>query len=117
MNVLPVTNICFLNDLNAALSEVYRVLEPFGYIIIGFVNSESRLGKRYIKMKDSNVFYRQARFFSIDEVKILLEKSGFKKFIYAQTIFHDPERMKKQDPVKPGHDQGSFIVVRGVKSI
>jgi len=114
-HVLLVTTICFLKDLKATLSEVHRVLQPSGHIIIGFVNRESRVGKKYLEMKDSNVFYRQARFFSIDEIKEQLELSGFREFIYSQTIFQDPEKMNKPDPVRSGYDQGSFVVIRGQK--
>jgi SAM-dependent methyltransferase len=114
-HVLLVTTICFLKDLKATLSEVHRVLQPSGHIIIGFVNRESRLGKKYLQIKDSNVFYRQATFFSIDEVKEQLKLSGFVQFIYSQTIFQDPEKMNKPDPVKSGYDEGSFVVIRGQK--
>jgi hypothetical protein len=48
-------------------------------------------------------------------VESFLKKSGFNSFVYSQTIFQEPEDMKKPDPVKPGYDEGSFVVVRGVK--
>ena len=114
-HVLLVTTICFLNNLDTALNEAFRVLKPTGHIIIGFVNRESRIGENYIKIKDFNVFYREAKFYSVEEVRHQLEKTGFNNFIYSQTIFQDPFLMKKPDPVKPGHTEGSFVVIRGQK--
>jgi SAM-dependent methyltransferase len=116
-HVLLVTTICFLNDLKAALKEVYRVLQPSGHIIIGFVNRESHLGKRYMEVKDSNIFYREATFFSIEEVRQHLAFAGFTNFIYSQTLFQDSQKMQKPDPVKSGYDKGSFVVIRGQKQL
>jgi SAM-dependent methyltransferase len=110
-----VTTICFLNDLKEALREVYRVLQPLGHIIIGFINRESRLGQKYMNNKDAHLFYREATFFSMDEVKEYMEVSGFNNFICSQTLFQDPEMMNKPDPVKSGYGEGSFVVIRGQK--
>lgn len=115
--ILLVTTICFLDDVPAALREAYRVLTAGGYILVGFINRESTLGKAYEKRKQDNEFYRQATFLSVDEVVIHLQRAGFRDFVFRQTIFQNPEEMKQPDLVRPGYGEGSFVVVRAKKPL
>ncbi|MCL4376977.1 MAG: class I SAM-dependent methyltransferase, partial [Actinobacteria bacterium] len=62
--VLFVTTICFLDDISKALKEAYRVLVKNGEIIIGLIDKNSDLGKKYEKMKEKNKFYKDAHFYS-----------------------------------------------------
>jgi len=115
--ILLVTTICFLDDVSAALREAYRVLTAGGYILVGFINRESLLGKAYEKRKQESEFYRDATFLSVDEVVIHLQRAGFRDFVFRQTIFQNPEEMKQPDPVRPGYGEGSFVVVRAKKPL
>ncbi len=99
--VLLVTTICFLDDVPSAFAEAYRVLKSGGYILIGFVDRESPLGKVYESRKQENVFYRDATFLSADEVLTHLKQTGFCDFVFLQTIFQNLEEMKEVDSVKP----------------
>ncbi|MDD1763222.1 MAG: class I SAM-dependent methyltransferase, partial [Methanobacteriaceae archaeon] len=58
--VLMVTTICFLDDVEKALKEAYRVLELKGHIIVGFIDAESPMGKYYEEHKAESRFYAQA---------------------------------------------------------
>jgi SAM-dependent methyltransferase len=115
--ILLVTTICFLDDVPAAFLEVYRVLTAGGYILVGFINRESTLGKAYEQRKQSNEFYRQATFLSVDEVVLHLQQAGFRDFVFRQTIFQNPKEMKQLDLVRPGYGEGSFVVVRAKKPL
>ncbi len=112
---LMVTTVCFLDDVTLAFSEVHRVLKPGGPFIIGFVDRESPLGKEYQKRRDKSAFYKDATFYSVGEVVAFLEQAGFVDFAFRQTLFNPPGDMEEVDPVKKGHGEGSFVVVRGVK--
>lgn len=113
--VLTITTVCFLDDVPGTLKEAYRVLTDGGYIIIGFIDRESSLGKVYDTNKKDNLFYRDATFLSADDVLSHLKQAGFRDFFFRQTIFETPADMKAADPVKPGYGEGSFVVVRGTK--
>jgi SAM-dependent methyltransferase len=115
--LLLVVTLCFLDDVYLAFREAYRVLRPRGHILIGFIDRISPLGKTYEKIREENVFYREATFFSTDEVIFYLSQAGFGEFEFRQTIFQHPAEMKKTERVKPGYGEGSFVVVRGEKLI
>lgn len=113
--VLMVTTVCFLDDMDLAFGEVSRVLKPGGFFIVGFVDRESALGKKYLKRKDKSVFYKDAVFYSVEEIAGHLRKAAFSDFVFRQTLFGDPDDMEKADNVKQGHGEGSFVVIRAGK--
>lgn len=113
--VLMVTTICFLEDIETALKEVYRVLKSGGSLIIGFIDVESPLGKFYEEHKHESNFYKYAKFYSVNEVKLHMKNAHFKDFHIRQTLFHPLNELKHIDPVKEEYGEGSFVVVKGFK--
>ncbi len=112
---LMVTTICFLNDVETAFNEAYRVLKPDGYLIIGFVDKNSPLGKLYQSHKEESLFYKVARFYSVEEVIFYLKKTGFKNFTFTQTVFNSLAEIEDVEPVKEGYGEGSFVVIKAKK--
>ena len=112
---LMVTTICFLDDVEAAMKEAYRVVKPGGSLIIGFVDKDSKLGKLYQKHKNESVFYGLATFFSVGEVVYHMIRAGFKNFTFTQTIFRKLKEIKSVEPVKEGYGEGSFMVLKAMK--
>lgn len=113
--VLMVTTICFLSDIPKAFSEAYRILKDQGKIILGIIDKNSSLGKKYEKMKMDNRFYSDAHFHSTEELTELLKKAGFIKFGYWQTLFNTKGEVV-EDP-RQGYGQGSFVVIQATKEI
>lgn len=113
--VLMVTAIAFLESVERAFAEVYRALRPGGHLVAAFIDRASTLGRIYEQHKDADPFYRVARFRSATEVADRLEAAGFTDLCRVQTIFDDPAEMKGPDPVRSGHGDGVFAVVRGRK--
>jgi len=112
---LMVTTICFLDDVEAALKEAYRIIKPAGSLIIGFIDKDSLLGKLYQQRKKKSVFYSAATFYSVNEIVSQLEKVGFKDFNFVQTIYHNLAEISDIEPIKAGYGEGSFVVVRAIK--
>ncbi|MFZ5996999.1 MAG: class I SAM-dependent methyltransferase [Nitrospirota bacterium] len=110
-----VTTICFVDNVEAALKEAYRVLRPEGCLLIGIIDKESPLGTLYQMHKNKSVFYAPATFYSVGELIVLLEQAEFKDFRFTQTIFHPLAEIKEVEPVKEGYGEGSFVVIKGVK--
>ena len=113
--VLMVTTICFIDDTNRSLLEVHRVLSRGGFLIIGFVDRDSMVGKTYLNRQRENVFYKDATFFSVDELVECMEQAGFSDLVFNQTIFGALSETRGDEPVRPGHGEGSFVVIRGRK--
>ena len=113
--ILMVTTVCFVDDINKAFQEANRVLSKGGFLIVGEVDRSSPIGQTYLKHQNENVFYKEANFFSVDEVVKVMKQTGFRDFVFKQTIFHSLSEVTENEPVKPGYGEGSFVVIRGKK--
>ena len=80
-------------------AEAFRVLKLGGFIIIGFVDKASK-------------FYKEATFFSAQEVLKDLEEAGFQPEKIKQTLI--PEALPAS--ILDGFGKGAFVVIRGVKN-
>ena len=109
--VLMVTTICFVDDVSKSFQEAFRVLKPGGAILVGFVDRESELGTRYLEKKERSRFYREATFFSAQEVLTYLEEAGFAITDVVQTLI--PGEVSKV--ILEGFGRGAFVVIKGKK--
>jgi SAM-dependent methyltransferase len=106
---LLVTTVCFVDDLAATLREADRVLPPSGRLVIGYVDADSPLGRRYRESSDQNPFYEDATFVTTDDLLGELEAAGFHDVEFVQTITGPLNEVDDSEPVKPGYGDGSFV--------
>lgn len=109
---LSVTTICFVDDATAMLSEAYRTLKPGGKLVIGFIDRNSDLGQHYLAHQAENVFYREATFYSADEVKQLLCDTGYTEPVWVQTLSRTLDETREIEPLRAGYGQRAFVVVK-----
>ncbi len=109
--VLMVTTLCFLDDPALAFREARRVLRPGGGIIVGFVDKESELGKKYLRESAQSRFYGEAVFYRADEVLTLLEDAGFRPSGMNQTLI--PGKALKT--ICEGSGKGAFVTIKALK--
>jgi len=113
--VLLVTADCFFEEPELAFKEVYRVLKEDGLIIIGLIDKDSALGKKYAENRNESKFYKDANFHSVKEIQKKLVKTNFGKFEYVQVILPADINENGKTEVKPGYGDGSFVVLRAQK--
>lgn len=113
---LMVTTLCFVDDAMQSFREVYKILKKNGKFIIGFVDKNSPVGKTYLKNKDENVFYKDAVFYSTEEVYRYLWETGFKIDATWQTVFGVLDDIIKVQEPEMSYGRGSFIVISAIKN-
>lgn len=107
-----VTTVCFLDSPTATFREVHRILEDDGYIIIGLIDRASTLGKKYEAKKNTSRFYRDATFHTTEDIVSELGKNGFGNFEFVQALLPGDSGPDSAPAIKPGHGEGSFVVIR-----
>ena len=112
---LLVTADCFLDEPELAFREVYRILKAGGFIIVGLIDRDSKLGRKYEEKKSESKFYKNANFHSVKEIQSDLKKVGFGNIEYVQAIFPGDIDENYGPEVKQGYGEGSFVVLRAQK--
>jgi len=112
--VLFVT-ICHFDNMKNALAEAHRVLKPKGSILIGFLDKEQSVAKKYIEKRQQSTFFANAKFYTVDRLTTLLNEARFKDLEFNQTLFNDLDEIKKTQMPKQGYGEGSFVVVKATK--
>jgi SAM-dependent methyltransferase len=114
---LLVTADCFLDSPELAFREVYRILKADGFIIVGLIDKNSKLGKKYEEKKSESKFYKKAKFHSVVEIRKDLEKAGFNNFEYVQAILPGDIDESLELEIKQSFGEGSFVVLRAQKHV
>jgi SAM-dependent methyltransferase len=110
-HALVVTTICFVDSPAQMLAQATRVLKPAGRLVIGFIDRASALGRDYLAHQAESVFYREASFYSADEVERLLRAAGFSISDWAQTLARPLVETREIEPARPGRGDCGFVVV------
>lgn len=114
-HALVVTTICFVDSPARMVAEARRVLRPGGRLVIGFIDRESTLGRHYTAHQHESVFYRDATFYSADEVAGFLEGGGFRVDAWGQTLAHSLAETRDIEPLRPGRGENAFVVVSAIR--
>ncbi len=68
--VISVTAFEFLKDPDKAIEEMFRVLKPKGYLLIGTINKDSEWGELYLSKEfQENTVFKYADFKTLEDMK------------------------------------------------
>lgn len=76
-SVLVMTSLCYFEDPRQAFREIFRVLEPGGTVVIGFLGRGGEIPERYRTSGEKGTFLAHATFYTPDEVSGMVEEAGF----------------------------------------
>ncbi len=105
--------LCFLVDPARVLAECYRVLKKGGCLVIGQIPAQSPWGRDLENKRiNGNVFYKHARFYTIEQSRDILKQAGFTLIESHSTLFQPPGKIEQLEPALPGSDeQAGFCVL------
>ncbi len=112
---LMVTTICFVDDAHKTMQEINRILKPGGEVIMGFVDKNSPVGKLYLLHKEKSLFYKDAEFFSTEDINKLLIRNGFEIIQTYQTVFGKLNDINEIQQPEKGTGKGNFVVIKAKK--
>jgi ubiquinone/menaquinone biosynthesis C-methylase UbiE len=99
----------FIHDLEAAYSELMRVLKPGGLLLIGTIHKNSGWGKRYLESaKRSDSIFRFADFKNLEDL-LELDKDNLLKS--GECLFIPPDA--KEDEISWEEEKRLYSVNRG----
>ena len=101
--VAAVTMLEFVNERVKVFQEVYRVLRPFGWFLVGSLNAKSELGKT----KDKHETLKYANFLTVDELAGYLSSFGtpsIRQCVYLSSSLEIFDGTPEQQSV-----EGAFI--------
>ena len=109
--VLMTTTICFLDDIDKAFAEVFRILQAGGIFTVAFIDKNSHLGQKYQKRKN-DPFYSQATFCSPDGLYSKLKNANLKVIETYQALLPVSD-----DPFEcnEGEGEGAFVIINSKK--
>ncbi|MFW6140129.1 MAG: class I SAM-dependent methyltransferase [Acidobacteriota bacterium] len=113
--ILIVVTLCFVNDVMRVLKESKRALKKSGTLIIGLINKNSPLGKKYQKSRKKSEFYRDAEFLYPEKILNLLKITGFEFIDSRQTLIQPLHEISPSQIPEKGYDQGGFVVLKARK--
>ncbi len=110
--------LCFIENPQKTICESYRVMQNAAHLILGFVPATGQWGKNLQQKKENrHPFYEHARFFTVKEVKSLLEEQGLTPVSSVSTLFQTPGEVNRLESPRPGTDEtAGFVVVAAVKN-
>lgn len=111
---LMVTVDCFLQNIEEAFLEVGRVLHNEGSLVIGFIDSDSAVGRAYTARKATSRFFRDARLHSVKQICSFLNDTGFSCVRMFQTVYG----LEDSDyDVREGSGRGGFVVIKAQRAV
>lgn len=116
--VFILCTLCFVENPEKVLTEVRRVLQPGGCLIVGILNRESAWGALYMsKQAEGHPIYRHARFYGAAELSAMLANAGLSVEASASTLAQSPSGNPYREQAQAGISKGAgFLCFRARKA-
>jgi SAM-dependent methyltransferase len=109
--VLMIATLCFADNPSGLLQEAARVLRPEGRLLIGDIPGDSPWGDFYQRKKaGGHPFYRDARFFAIDEIEKMLREARLSPVGFSSILIQSRPEAAQPEPPRLGRAAGAGFV-------
>ena len=117
--ILIIVTLCFVQKPLDVLKEAKRVLKKDGSIIIGLVPKDSPWGEFYEKKKKlAHPFYEKAIFYSLSDLKKLLENTDMKITRIRSTLLQRPDEPRRiEEPVEGYSEIAGFLCIEAKNKV
>jgi len=118
-SIFIIVTLCFVEKPEKVLEEASRVLTKNGRLILGLILRESPWACYYMeKAKAGNVFYKNARFYSLNELEAMMRKSRLKIIDIRSTLFQKPteEPLRFEAPRRGYYREAGFVAIKAEKA-
>ena len=119
-SIFIIVTLCFVENPEKVLEEASRVLTKDGRVILGLILKESPWAHFYMKKGEAgNIFYKNATFYSFNELKAMIKKSELAIINVCSTIFQKPTEkpLHFETPRKGYYGKAGFIAVKAKKKL
>jgi SAM-dependent methyltransferase len=119
-SVFIIVTLCFVEKPEKALEEASRVLTKNGRLILGLILRESPWARFYMKKAEAgNIFYKNARFCSFNELEAMIRRSGLKIIDVCSTLFQKPteEPLQPEVPKRGYYKEAGFVAIKAGKKL
>ncbi len=116
---LLIVTLCFVKNPLLILRETHRILKRNSSLITCIVPKNSLWGKYYIEQSimGKSIFYRYARFYTLEELEQMLIDSGFSIKSYCSTLLYDPRKPPHiEQLVYTKIQEAGFVCVKAEKN-
>ena len=105
--------LCFVQSAPEVLQESNRILTGDGKLVIGMVPGKSPWGLYYQEKKErGHPFYRNATFYSRDNVIAMLDDAGFSLDSEISTLFQKPDNVHSlESPLNGFYSEAGFVII------
>ena len=111
--VISVTAFEFLKDPDKAIEEMFRVLKPKGYLLIGTINKDSEWGELYLSKEfQENTVFKYADFKTLEDMKAYKQNYlvDIKECLFiSPNISEEDILMDKEIEMAQKGERGGFI--------
>jgi ubiquinone/menaquinone biosynthesis C-methylase UbiE len=119
-SIFIIVTLCFVENPEKVLEEASRVLTRDGRLILGLILKESPWARFYMmKGEAGNVFYKNATFYSFNELKVMIRKSRLTIIKVCSTIFQKPTEkpLRFEAPRRGYYGKAGFVAVKAGKKL